>query len=63
MKTQEIIVYQIYKVTSDDPMFEVESFDEAQSYYEEGYFVQEVHIMRWEPTPRTKTSTVITLEW
>jgi hypothetical protein len=63
MKTQEIVVYRIYAIDDDTPRFTTDSFEEAKSYYDEGFFIQELHTMKWEPTPKTKTSTTVMIEW
>lgn len=63
MKTQEIVFYRIYSAGDDQLKFRTESFEEAQSYFDEGFEVQEVHIVKWHPSPKTKTSTTVLVEW
>lgn len=63
MKTQEIVVYRVYAAGGDQPKLTTESFEEAKSYFDEGFIVQELHTMRWEPSPKTKTSTTVVFEW
>ncbi len=63
MKTQEIIRYRITPPQDVSKTFVTESFEEAQSYHDEGCVVTEEHIMRWQPQPGTRTSTTVVVDW
>jgi len=63
MKSQEIIEYEVYDLGDGEPKVVTESFEEAQKYFEKGFAVHELHTVRWQPLPRTKTSTTIVIEW
>ena len=63
MKTQEIVEYEVYDLRDDELILATESFEEAVEYHEKGYAIQELHEVRWQPLPRTKTSTTVTIEW
>ncbi len=63
MKTQEIVEYHLYQIGDSKPRIITDSYEEAKSFFEEGWFVTEVHTMKWQPSAFTKTSTTVTTEW
>jgi hypothetical protein len=62
MKTQEIIKYLITK-PNDESKFVTESYEEAKISFEEGCLVTEVHTMKWNPLPSTRSSTTVVIDW
>lgn len=63
MKTQEIVEYHLFDPLGKKKPFITDSYNEAKSYFNEGWVVTESHTMRWQPAPQTKTSTTVTIEW
>ena len=63
MKTQEIIEYHLYPVRDDEPRIITDSYEKAQSYFDKGWFVDEFHTMKWQPTPVTRMSSTVATEW
>jgi len=63
MKSQDIVEYEVYDLGDDEPMIVTESFGEAQDFFEKGFVVHEIHTVRWQPLPKTKTSTTVVIEW
>ena len=63
MKTQETVTYYVTKPNDENDKFVTDSFEEAMSYFEEGCLVTEVHTMKWNPLPSTRTSTTVVVDW
>jgi len=63
MKTQEIVEYHLYPVAGNEPQIVTESYNVANRHFKKGWFVQELHTMRWQPAPNTSTSTTVLIDW
>jgi hypothetical protein len=63
MKTQEIIEYHLFDPLGKKKPFITDSYNEAESYFNEGWAVTEFHTFRWQTSSLSVTSTTVTEEW